>query len=71
MRKPRKRKFSVIVERDEEGYYVGSVPELLGCHAQAHSLDKLVEREREAIEVCLEVGDDVPAKTEFVAIFTI
>ena len=48
------REFSVIVERDSEGYYVASVPELQGCHTQAKSLDKLMERIREAIALCLE-----------------
>ena len=42
MRKTAKREFSVIVERDEKGYYVASVPELPGCHTQARSLDKLI-----------------------------
>jgi len=53
MRKSNKRQFNVIVERDTEGYYVASVPELAGCHTQARSLDKLIERIREAIELCL------------------
>ncbi len=34
------RKFSVLVERDSEGYYVASVPALPGCHTQAKSLDR-------------------------------
>lgn len=68
MRKNRKREFSVIVERDEEGYYVASVPDLPGCHTQARSLDKLMERIREAIELCLEVEQDVPATTEFIGV---
>ena len=55
MRKPRKREFSVIVERDQAGFYVASVPELPGCHTQARSLDLLVNRIREAIQLCLEV----------------
>ena len=50
MRKNSKREFNVVVERDEEGYYVASVPALPGCHTQARSLDKLMERIREAIE---------------------
>ena len=49
------REFTVIIEQDEDGYYVASVPELRGCHTQAHSLDELVERVREAILLCLEV----------------
>lgn len=52
------RQFNVIVERDSEGYYVGTVPELRGCHTQARSLDQLMERIREAIAVCLEVQRD-------------
>jgi len=47
-------KFAVVVERDEDGYYVASVPELPGCHTQAKTLDELVKRVREAIEVYLE-----------------
>jgi predicted RNase H-like HicB family nuclease len=54
------KRFSVIIERDQEGYYVASVPALRGCHTQAKSLDELVTRIREAIELCLEVeGKDV------------
>jgi predicted RNase H-like HicB family nuclease len=68
MRKARKREFSVIVERDAEGYYVASVPELRGCHTQARSLDKLIERAREAIALYLEVELDVHAGTEFVGV---
>lgn len=49
------REFSVIIEQDSEGYYVASVPELPGCHTQAKSLDTLMKRIQEAIELCLEV----------------
>jgi predicted RNase H-like HicB family nuclease len=47
--------FDVIIERDTDGYYVASVPALPGCHTQAKSLDTLMKRVREAIELCLEV----------------
>ncbi len=57
--------FNVIVERDVEGFYVGTVPELKGCHTQAKSLDILLERIKEAIELCVEV-EEVPIITEFV-----
>jgi predicted RNase H-like HicB family nuclease len=36
-------KFAVVVEKDEDGYYVASVPELPGCHTQARTLDELTE----------------------------
>ncbi|MEH2112262.1 type II toxin-antitoxin system HicB family antitoxin [Nostoc sp.] len=47
-----KREFNVIIERDADGYFVASVPNLPGCHTQAKTLDELVERIREAIELC-------------------
>ncbi|HEX4084268.1 MAG TPA: type II toxin-antitoxin system HicB family antitoxin [Chthoniobacteraceae bacterium] len=64
-----KREFSVVIERDAEGYFVASVPELHGCHTQARSLDKLLSRIREAIELCLEVEGFAEANaSEFVGI---
>ncbi len=50
-----KRDYNVVIERDGEGYYVASVPSLPGCHTQAKSLDTLMKRILEAIELCLEV----------------
>ena len=63
-----KREFNVVIERDSEGYYVGSVPELRGCHTQARSLDKLLARIKEAIELCLEVEGSGAAGPEFVGV---
>ena len=62
------KRFSVIIERDQEGYYVASVPAIQGPHTQAKSLDELVTRIREAIELCLEVkGKDVEALSKSIA----
>jgi predicted RNase H-like HicB family nuclease len=47
--------FTVIIERDSEGYLIASVPSLHGCHTQARSMDQLLERIKEAIKLCLEV----------------
>jgi predicted RNase H-like HicB family nuclease len=60
--------FDVVVERDEEGYYVASVPVLPGCHTQAKSLDEVNQRIREAIELCLEVEGAPEHVLEFVGI---
>ena len=49
-----KRESNVIIEQDSEGYFVATVPELRGCHTQAKSLDTLMKRVREAIELCRE-----------------
>ena len=60
--------FDVIIERDSEGYFVGSVPALRGCHSQARSLDELMERIKEAIALCLEVEGEQPERLEFVGV---
>jgi len=52
-----KREFTVVIERDEEGWYVARVPELRGCHTQAKSLDTLMKRVREVIALCAEDGN--------------
>lgn len=61
--------FTVIIERDEDGFFVGTVPSLKGCHTQAHSLDKLMERMKEAIKLCLEVeGEPAPEQLQLVGV---
>jgi len=64
----RDRKFTVLIERDEEGYYVATVPALRGCHTQAKTLDTLMKRVRDAIEVCLGSDDDQSSSLELVGI---
>lgn len=58
--------FSVIIEKDEDGYFVATVPALRGCHTQAKSLDVLMKRIKEAIELCLEVEE--PISNEFIGV---
>jgi len=60
--------FDVVVERDSEGYFVASVPALPGCHTQAKSLDELMSRIREAIELCLEVHGQSVENLDFVGV---
>jgi len=62
------RQFDVVIQRDQEGYYVASVPQLHGCHTQARSLDEVAERIREAIGLCLEVEGAPEQVLEFVGI---
>ena len=63
-----KHEFSVVVERDSAGYYVASVPALPGCHTQARSLDTLMKRIHEAIDLCIEVRGEPAARTEFIGV---
>ena len=60
------REFSVVIEKDEDGYFVASVPSLRGCHTQAKSLDALMKRVREAIALCLAVEDT--SSNEFIGV---
>lgn len=62
------RQFNVVVERDAEGYFVASVPALPGCHTQARSLDELMARIREAIELCLDVQGQSAEELDFIGI---
>jgi predicted RNase H-like HicB family nuclease len=61
------REYNVVVERDEAGWHIASVPALPGCHTQARSLDELMVRVREAIEAYLEAGE-APQPLEFVGV---
>ncbi len=55
-----KQQFKIIVEQDEDGYFVASVPALPGCHTQAKNLPDLKNRVREAIALCLEEAKENP-----------
>lgn len=63
-----KRTFTVIIEQDEDGYYVATVPALRGCHTQAKSQDVLMKRVREVIKLCLEDKDSNGEPLELVGI---
>lgn len=52
------REFYVIIERDEDGYYVGEVPQLKACYSQGETIDELMENIKEVIALCLEEQDD-------------
>lgn len=54
MKKKRHGDFHVLIEKDEDGYFIAEVPELPGCHTQAKSLDQLMKRTQEAILLCLD-----------------
>ena len=62
------KEFNVVIEQDEDGWFVASVPSLRGCHTQAKSLDTLMKRVKEAIELCLETEEDEPVFNRFIGV---
>jgi len=59
-------KFHVIIEQDEDGYYVATVPALKSCYTQAKSLEALYPRIKEVIELCLE--EETPEPIKFISV---
>ena len=60
------RQFTVVIEQDEDGYYVATVPSLPSCYTQARTLQELAPRIREVIALCL-AEQDAP-RMKFVAL---
>lgn len=61
------RKFTVFIEQDEDGMYIGKVPELKGCLSQGETIDELLTNIKEAIELCIEVQRERKMPVEQVA----
>ena len=66
VRKQRVRKFTVLIEQDEDGYYVATVPSLKSCYTQARTLEDLAPRIREVIALCL--AEQKAPRMKFVAL---
>ena len=60
--------FTVIIEQDEDGIYVANVPELEGCYTQGKTLEEVMERIKEAIEVCLEADKEEVNPMKFIGV---
>lgn len=60
--------FNIIIEKDEEGWYVASVSEIQGCHTQGKTIPQVLERIKEAIEVCLEADGEEIKPMKFIGI---
>jgi predicted RNase H-like HicB family nuclease len=61
--------YYMVVERDEEGWYVGSISELQGCHTQGKTIEELTERMKEAISLYLdEAGESITSSSDFIGV---
>jgi predicted RNase H-like HicB family nuclease len=61
------RDYYVLIERDEDGFFVGEVPQLRACYSQGKTLDELMENIREVIQLCLE-GEQENSINEFIGL---
>ncbi len=64
----KKYNFTILIEKDEDGIYVASVPALRGCHTQANTVEELLSRIKEAIELCLDVECEEVMQNEFIGV---
>ncbi len=62
------KKYTIIIEKDEEGFFVSEVVGLPGCHTQAKNMDKLIERTKEAIKAYLESNEEPEISEQFVGV---
>ena len=62
------KEFFVVIERDEDGLYVGEVPSLRACYSQGKTIDELMANIKEVIEICLEEVEEESPVTEFVGV---
>jgi predicted RNase H-like HicB family nuclease len=60
--------FYVFIEKDEDGMFVGEVPQLPACYSQGRTLDELLQNIREVIELCLEELGEIDLLPEFVGV---
>ncbi len=60
--------FTVLIEQDEDGWYVAKVPDLQGCATQGKTVQEALERVKEAIQVCLDSEEEVPEQMKFVGL---
>ena len=66
---PKTRELTVAIERSENGYYVGSIAKLPGCHSQAESVDDLMTRMKEAALLCREqTGSSIDVPLHFIGV---
>jgi len=57
------KEYTVIIEKDEDGFYVGEVVEIPGCYSQGETIEELIENIKEAIKASVEDMKENPSIT--------
>jgi len=60
--------FTVLIEQDEDGWFVAKVPDLQGCATQGKTVKQALERIKEAIHACIEAEKETPVPLKFIAV---
>ena len=61
--------FTVYIEQDEDGIFVGSIPVVPGCHAEGRTQKEMLKNLQEVLKLCLRnVNAGEVEKTRFVGI---
>jgi predicted RNase H-like HicB family nuclease len=60
--------FTILIEQDEDGLYVAKVPDFQGCYTQGKTIQEVLERIKEAIEVCIEAEPDEYTPLKFIGV---
>ena len=60
--------FTVLIEQDEDGIFVAKVPDIQGCYTQGKTVREVMERIKEAIQVCLEADKEEPHQMKFIGL---
>lgn len=55
----------VIVEKDEDGFYVVECPVFSGCYTQGKTIDEALKNIHEVIEICLEEKENEEILKDF------
>ncbi len=60
--------FTVLIERDEEGMYIAKVPDIHGCYTQGKTIAQVLDRIKEAIDVCIEAEAQEIKPLQFIGV---
>jgi predicted RNase H-like HicB family nuclease len=60
------KEFYVVIEKDEDGYFIGEVPTLRGCYSQGKTIDELLSNIRDVIEMAIE--EEPYISSEFIGV---
>lgn len=50
--------FPIVIEKDEDGFFVAVNPSLAGCYSQGRTVEEALANVQEATELCLESADE-------------